>query len=128
VYWKAAKSSQQWTTELIKKLLGIAWGMWQHCNEALHEDKENQPQILEADVNQKVMEFYALRPGAFANSNGTFKHHLVDLLQLSQAYKKHWLETARIAKAHQDRRKAGPYQQECHSMQIWLTTFNHTVN
>jgi len=53
VYWKAAKSSQQWTTELIKKLLGIAWGMWQHCNEALHEDKENQPQILEADVNQK---------------------------------------------------------------------------
>jgi len=102
--------------------------MWQHRNEALHEDKENRPQILEADTNQKVTELYALGPGAFANSNGMFKHPLVELLQLSQAYKKHWLEMARIAKACQDRWKAGPYQQECCSMQIRLTTFNHAVN
>jgi len=110
---------------LIKKLLGIAWDM---CNEALHEDPENQPQILEAEVNQDVTELYSLGPGAFANSTAIFKHLLGELLQLPHAYKSHWVEMAKIAKAQKDRRKAGPYQQECRSMQIWLTSFNGTVN
>jgi len=78
-------------------------------------------------VNQNVAELYALGPGVFANSNAMFKHPLVELLQLSQAYKSHWSEMARIAKACQDRWKAGPYQQERRSMQIWLTSFDHVV-
>jgi len=84
--------------------------MWQHCNEALHKDQENWPCILEVKVNHSITELYALGPGAFANSNSMFKHPLTKLLQLSQAYKNHWLEMARIAKACQDRWKAGPYQ------------------
>jgi len=102
--------------------------MWQHHNEALHEDPESRPWILEAEVNQNITELYGLRPGAFANSTAMFKHPLIELLQLPQAYKRHWLEMAEIAKARKDRRKAGPYQQECRSMQIWLTSFNQTVN
>jgi len=131
MYWKAArtrKSCQRWTTKLIKKLLGIAWDMWQHCNEALHEDPENRPQILETEVNQNVTELYGLGQGAFANSTSLFKHPLIELLQLPLAYKSHWLETVKIAKAQKDRRKADPYQQEQRSMQIWLTSFNSTVN
>jgi len=73
--------------------------MWQHWNEALHEDPANRPQILEAEVNQNVMELYDLGPGAFANSAAMFKHPLAELLQLPQAYKKHWVEMAKIAKA-----------------------------
>jgi len=47
-YWKMfwmCKSSWRWTMELIKKLLGVAWDMWQHQNEALHEHQDNQPKF-----------------------------------------------------------------------------------
>jgi len=88
----------------------------------------NWSQILEAEVNQNVMELYDLGPGAFANSAAMFKHPLAKLLQLPQAYKNHWVETAQIAKARKDRGKAGPYQQERRSMQIWLTSFSCSVN
>jgi len=84
---------------LIKKLLSIAWDMWQHYNEALHDDLENWPKILEAEVNQNITELYGLGPGAFANSTAMFKHPLVELLQLPQAYKSHWVEMAKTAKA-----------------------------
>jgi len=75
-------------------------------NEALHEDPKNQPQILEAEVNQNIMELYSLGPGAFANSTAMFKHLLVELLQLPQAYKSHWVEMAKIAKAKTERKQA----------------------
>jgi len=82
--------------------------MWQHWNKALHEDPENQPQILEAEVNQNIMELYGLGPRVFANSTGMFKHPFVELLQLPHAYKNHWVEMAKIAKARKDREKVGP--------------------
>jgi len=43
-YWKAyksCKSSKRWTMELLKKLMGIAWDMWQHRNKACHEELDN---------------------------------------------------------------------------------------
>jgi len=130
-YWKASQMrhlSWWWTMELIKKLLGIAWDMWQHWNEALHENLDNRPQILETETSNTVTVLYELRPNAFANGNSLFKHPLTELLQLSHTYKKHWVETAANAKVHQDGRKAGPYHSKCKAMQIWLTTCNRIAN
>ncbi len=36
----------------------MAWDMWNHRNKALHEQEENQPEILEAAVNQQIQEVY----------------------------------------------------------------------
>jgi len=129
-FWKAfcmRRLSKRWTSELIKKLLGVAWDMWQHQNKALHENQENRPHILETETNSWVTELYNLGPSAFTNSISLFKHSLSELLLLPHAYKKHWVETAAIAKAHQDQRKAGPYQSERRAIQIWLTTINRTA-
>jgi len=102
--------SQRWIFELIKKLLGIMLVMWQNQNKALNKTNDNKPRILMAEINQKVTELYALGPSAFVSSNTLFKHLLSDLLQLPHAYKRHWMDTAIIAKAWQDRRrKAGSY-------------------
>jgi len=106
----------------------VAWDMWQHWNEVLHENQDNQPRILETETNQQVSELYALGPSVFDYGNTLLKHPLPELLQLPHAYKKHWVKTATLAKAHQDRRKAGPYQSERRAMQIWLTTFNRVAN
>jgi len=62
-YWsqiRSQKSSKRWTSELIKKLWDIAWDMWEHWNEALHHDPENQMSILESVVNDKIQHFYAI--------------------------------------------------------------------
>jgi len=57
-YWKAYKlrklSKRCWTMELLEKLIGIAWDMWQHQNKALHEELDNRALILEAEVNVLV--------------------------------------------------------------------------
>jgi len=100
--YKTRKSSRWWTTKLLKKLMGIAWDMWQHHNEALHEDAGNQHLILEMELNQKVTLVYELGQSAFANKT-ILKHLLPTLLQLLQAYKQHWLATATIAKQRQDK-------------------------
>jgi len=63
-------------TGINKKLLGIAWDMWQHCNEVLHKNQENRPQILEMETNSKVIALFDLGPSAFTNSNSLFKHPL----------------------------------------------------
>jgi len=48
------KSSQRWTSELIKKLWNIVWDMWEHQNKALHMSPENQQTIIAHFVNDKI--------------------------------------------------------------------------
>jgi len=73
-----------------------------------------------------IMELYDLGPGAFTLGTALMKHALSELLQLPQAYKLHWIESAEITKACRDRQKAGPYHCEWHSyMQTWLIPATH---
>jgi len=129
-YWKeykSGKSSKRWTMELIKKLMGIAWDMWQHQNKALHEEPDNRALILETGVNEQVTELYNLGAGAFLPSAALMKHTLPDLLQLPQAYKIHWIGSAKIAKDRKDKQRAGPYASERRYMQTWLIWTQHNL-
>jgi len=122
-YWKAYKSrklSKRWTTELLKKLFGIAWDMWQHRNKALHEEPDNYKLILETEINEQVTKVYNLGAGASSPSATLMKHALPKLFQLPNAYKVHWLGSVRIAKERKDKQKAGPYSSEHRYMQTWL--------
>jgi len=107
-------------TKLLKKLLGIAWDMWQHRNKALHDKPDNWAQILETEINERVTKVYNLGAGAFSPSTALMKHALPNLLQLPHAYKVHWLGSARITKEKNSKQKAGPYSSECRYMQTWL--------
>jgi hypothetical protein len=35
------QKGRRWTIEVIKKLTKVAWDMWQHQNDVLHNDGEN---------------------------------------------------------------------------------------
>jgi len=95
--YKSRKSSKHWTTEFLKRLMNTAWDMWQHRNRELHEEPDNRALILEQVLNNKVTKLYQLGPGAFITGATLMKCSLPDLLQLPQAYKVHWLESATIA-------------------------------
>jgi len=118
--YKSRKSSKWWTTELFKKLMEISWDMWQHRNKALHEEPQNRALILEQDINNQVTKTYQLGPGAFITGATLMKRPLPDLLQLPVAYKRHWLESAKIAKARQDKQREGPYYSKCRQMESWV--------
>ena len=73
--------------ELLKKLMEIAWDMWQHQNKALHEEPENRELILEQAISHQVTKTYQLGPGAFISGATLMKRTQLDLLQLLLAYK-----------------------------------------
>jgi hypothetical protein len=74
---------RQWTIELIKKLLNIAWDLWEHCNGIVHDTKVLRYYIiwkklmrksqLNSNVNQNqchVWYIFCLP----ANSKTSYKH------------------------------------------------------
>jgi len=124
VHWKtykSQKSSKRWTIELLKRLMNTAWDMWHNQNQVLHEEPDNQGLILKHKINNKVTKMYQLGPGAFITGATLLKHPLPNLLQLPLAYKKHWLDSAKIARTQWDKQQEGPYQSECKQMQWWVT-------
>jgi len=59
-YWSCIwtrKSSNCWTSELIKKLWDIAWDLWDQCNEALHANPSNHD-ILGSQANDQIRLVY----------------------------------------------------------------------
>jgi len=55
---QSCKSSKKWTMELIKKLLNVAWDIWEHCNGALHNSPDAQQHIMESLVNNAIRDKY----------------------------------------------------------------------
>ncbi len=78
--------------------MNTVWDMWQHRNQALHEEPENRALILEHEINNNVIKMYQLGLGAFIMGATLMKCLLPDLLQLPLAYKTHWLKSAKIAR------------------------------
>jgi len=101
---------------ITKKLMGIAWDMWQQRNKALHDEPDNRALIVEAEVNEQVMQLYNLGEPSAA----LMKHTLPNLLQLPHAYKVHWIGSVQIAKKCKDRQCTRPYDSEWRYMQTWL--------
>jgi len=68
--------------------------MWEQWNDALHESIQNWEAILEPDINDKIKQTVAIRPGQLARIDiglvaHSLKHHLGQLLHT----KKLWLES-----------------------------------
>jgi len=99
--WKrmrSQKSSQRWTSELIKKLWNVAWDMWEQRNNALHESNLNRETILEKDINNKIRKIYSVGIGQLARGGfRLMKHPLEHQLQLPLNTKQQWVESINAA-------------------------------
>jgi len=58
--WCRCKSSKRWTAELIKKLWNVAWDMWEHCNDTLHNSTTHRDDIIKSKINDQVWEIFVL--------------------------------------------------------------------
>jgi len=77
----------------------MAWDMWQHCNDALHNSPKNQEEILDAEINQDLQELYDQEPQALKDVLQLQKHSADQLKQFPTAYKHQWLETVKLVQA-----------------------------
>jgi len=78
----------------------MAWDMWQHQNEALHESEVNQQEILEDAINQNICQAYAQGKGQLPKgAMSLMKWPLSKLLRLPAPYKQQWLATLEAVRA-----------------------------
>jgi len=118
--WKAfklRKSSQRWTTALIQRLVDMAWDMWHHRNEVLHNSSYNKEHLLEANINQELQDLYYLGPQLLPqDAFHLWKRTAAQLKQLPSLYKHQWVETVKLAQARPEQALEGPYCLECQGM------------
>jgi hypothetical protein len=57
---ESKKTGLRWTVALIKKLMGVAWDMWQHRNSVLHDDPENyHTKLLVGEADLAILQEFA---------------------------------------------------------------------
>jgi len=63
-FWATIKMhrlSKRWVLELIKKLWEVSWDLWNHRNKELHSLETVQVQILEKDINTRIIQAFQSR-------------------------------------------------------------------
>jgi len=106
--FKSRRSSKRWTTALITCLMNTAWDMWQHQNEALHQEETNQQAILDYNINQEIHQAYEHHHGYWSPGVKTLFHRpLQKLLKLPRYYKKQWMATLRTVQTHFNQQREG---------------------
>ena len=55
------KSSKQWTIQLIKHLLNVAWDMWSHRNGFKHGPNGPDQQQLRQELRKQIQHEYSIR-------------------------------------------------------------------
>jgi len=106
--FKSRRSSKRWTTALITRLMNTAWDMWQHRNEALHQEERNQQAILDYDINQEIHQAYEHCHGYQSLGVKTLFHRpLQKFLKFPRYYKKQWLATLRTVQTRFNQQQEG---------------------
>lgn len=95
---KSRRTGIRWTIALIKMLWDVAWELWEHRNEVLHEKEnatsESALQRLNCEPSRLHVELSAL---SFANHDRFITAQSVSgLLATSAIHCKEWIRQARV--------------------------------
>jgi hypothetical protein len=121
---KSRQSGKRWMTELIKKLWGVAWDLWEHRNGILHK-KDNQVQnfILKQEL-LKLWDHQANLRLAFKKGHPT---SLEQLLQWPTAKQEHWRNVVRMRIQRKEQNQVSPsFATEREGMRRFLAGFGRT--
>jgi hypothetical protein len=92
-------SGKWWITELIKKLWGVAWDLWEHHNGSLHEQSNLVVEMKEEEINKNVQRLFHIATSVLSNTHDSYLLlvPLSQLLRRSLTYKETWLCTTTAA-------------------------------
>jgi hypothetical protein len=96
---KSNKSGRRWVIALIQKLWDVAWDLWEHRNEVLHEKENLVTWSMGIHLNHRVSRVFTdlcSRP-LRANDSHLVRLPLYKLLEHNVSYKTQWLFVAEPA-------------------------------
>jgi hypothetical protein len=116
----SARSPKRWTTALIQKLWDVAWDMWEHRNDILHNQEQS---ILLTTLHTDIQEEFRRGPeGLPREARALFAQGCASVLAKSGEAKQQWLARIRLARLRETRMSAlgDSLQQERKLMSKWL--------
>ena len=96
-------SSLLWSSRLQKRILQIAWSMWQHRNNILHSDGKTIHQYETDLIDQEIVTEWSQKYTLPAQYAHLFQGNLQQLLTLEIQRKRRWL--ANVGSAQETRQQ-----------------------
>jgi hypothetical protein len=133
---RSLRTGRRWASQLIQKLWGVAWDMWEHRNGVLHKQNQGHSQYETRSLDTQLKTLYLSLQGTLPPSDTyLFTDPLSTLLKRSFRLKREWLHQAKSAQSRQQRRitqstrdtdRQSPYEFQCmlrgmqRTMSTWL--------
>jgi hypothetical protein len=102
---KSQQSGKRWMTELIKKMWGVAWDLWEHQNGILHKKETQALNFLLSQEPQQLWEHQTRTRLVTKKGHPT---SLAQLLQWPTAKQEHWRNITRIRIQRKEQEKVSP--------------------
>ena len=94
------QTGKRWTTEVIKKLIKVAWDMWQHRNDILHNDGGNFHKKMEvAEAEVLIRAEYNTGKTTLLNADRFLLRSVCITIKMELQEKKMWLQDVVGARA-----------------------------
>jgi hypothetical protein len=119
------KTGFRWTVALIKKLMNVAWDMWQHRNSVLHDDPENyHTKLLVGEADRAIEQEFAMGTANLLREDRFLLRSKRKVMAGELAEKTRWLASISGARAAWEAKQAEvpTYDQERRAMEAWLAT------
>jgi hypothetical protein len=110
---------------LIKKLMDVAWDMWQHRNSVLHDDPENyHTKLLVREADWAIEQEFVIGTAHLLREDRFLLRSKRKVMSGTLADKTRWLASISGARAAWEAKQAEvpTYDQERRAMEAWLAT------
>jgi hypothetical protein len=108
---------------LIKKLMNVAWDMWQHRNSVLHDDPENyHTKLLVSEADRAIEQEFAIGTATLLREDRFLLRSKRTVMSGELADKTRWLTSISGARAAWEAKQAEvpTYDHERRAMEAWL--------
>jgi hypothetical protein len=113
-------------TELIKKLWGVAWDLWEHRNGILHKTEAQVQNLL---LTQEIQELWEHQKRIRLETRKGTPTTLAQLLQWPTVKQEHWRNVTRIRIQRKEKEKACPsFAAEREGMRRFLSSQRQDVD
>jgi hypothetical protein len=122
---QSKKTGLRWTVALIKKLMGVAWDMWQHRNSVLHDDPDNyHTKLLVGEADAAILQEFAAGTTTLLPEDRFLIRSKKTVLAGTIVDKTRWLASILGARAAWEAAQAEipTYNQERRAMEEWLAS------
>jgi ribonuclease HI len=128
---KCMRSSKKWISQLLLKLWGVAWDLWEHRNQVLHQHNSSSSPAEVQALNTRISTLYTSLVGQHLPQDQYLFHDPLDrILKKTNSGKKEWIHqaTAAMRMKRQQVYASRASERTVHRMRACLATWLSEAN